>query len=107
MRVGSKDKRIITPAERRAIEVHKYFLSEQTGHDVGFDYAAADWGRTCGPKWRRKRMQRDVKAQIAEINKHKWIESEKAGYDLGEAAAFDWVARYAKPWRKNREKQDR
>jgi len=35
-------------------------------------------------------------AQIEEIKKHKWIESEKAGHDIGEfQAAVDWVSRYA------------
>ncbi len=40
---------------------------------------------------------------IAEINKHKWFESEKAGYDIGfERAARDWLNRYADSWmRKN------
>lgn len=100
------DDRQFSLAEIRAILVHKYFLSEKAGYDVGMEYAAADWERTCGPIWRRKRMEKDVRAQIAEIEKHKWIESEKAGYDLGDAAAFDWVVRFAAPWRKHRERQD-
>ena len=33
--------------------------------------------------------------QIDEIHIHKWIESEKAGYDLGEDAIMDWCCRYA------------
>jgi hypothetical protein len=37
--------------------------------------------------------------QIEEMQKHKWIESEKAGYDLGEAACVDWVNKYAAQWR--------
>ena len=106
MRLGSDNDYIMTPAEYRAIEVHKYYLSEQAGHDVGFDCAVADWERSSGPKWRRKRMQRDVIAQIGEIEKHKWIESEKAGYDLGDVAAFDWVVRFAGSWRDYRERQD-
>lgn len=38
-------------------------------------------------------------SQIAEMEKHKWIESEKAGRDLGQEAYFDWIARYARLWR--------
>ena len=37
--------------------------------------------------------------QCVEIQKHKWIESEKAGYDLGKAAEFDWISRWAKQYR--------
>lgn len=36
---------------------------------------------------------------IDEINRHLWIESEKAGKDIGfEAAAEDWIKKYAKVW---------
>ena len=35
-----------------------------------------------------------VKKQMEEMAKHKWIESEKAGYDLGDAAYLDWVDKY-------------
>lgn len=27
--------------------------------------------------------------------KHKWIESEKAGYDVGDCAFIDWIKKYA------------
>jgi hypothetical protein len=33
---------------------------------------------------------------------HKWIESEKAGYDIGfEHALIDWVVKYRSTWREN------
>ena len=36
---------------------------------------------------------------IAEIKRHKWLESEIAGYDIGFAkAAEDWLKRYAAAW---------
>ena len=39
---------------------------------------------------------------IAAINQHKWIESEKAGYDIGfEKAAEDWMNRFSKTWVEN------
>jgi hypothetical protein len=31
---------------------------------------------------------------IEEENRHKWIESQKAGYDLGEGCIRDWVSRH-------------
>jgi len=33
--------------------------------------------------------------QINEMHKHRWIMSQKAGYDLGEAAFLDWILKYA------------
>ncbi len=31
---------------------------------------------------------------IEEANRHKWIESQKAGYDLGESCIREWVAKH-------------
>ena len=37
-----------------------------------------------------------------EILKHKWIESEKAGQDIGfEKALLDWVFNHREKWRNN------
>jgi hypothetical protein len=33
--------------------------------------------------------------QRQEIDRHKWIESEKAGRDLGMDAVIDWILKYA------------
>lgn len=44
--------------------------------------------------------------QIDEMEKHKWIESEKAGHDLGEAARIDWVKKYAKQFREEHPVED-
>ena len=39
-------------------------------------------------------------AERDEILKHKWIESEKAGKDIGfEKALMDWVMHHRKAWR--------
>lgn len=38
-------------------------------------------------------------AQTDEMQKHRWIESEKAGHDLGEAAYREWVMKYAAKFR--------
>lgn len=40
-----------------------------------------------------------MRHQIEEIEKHKWIESEKAGVDLGECAVCDWIKKYSKKFR--------
>ena len=40
---------------------------------------------------------------LAEIRKHKWIESEKHGKEIGFAtAALDWIKRYGQDWRNYR-----
>ncbi len=39
-------------------------------------------------------------AMRSEIDKHKWIESEKAGHDIGlELAMIDWVMKYKSGWK--------
>ena len=40
-----------------------------------------------------------LREELEEILKHKWIESEKAGYDLGDKAVWDWVQKYAHEFR--------
>jgi hypothetical protein len=36
-----------------------------------------------------------------EILKHKWLESEKKGYDIGYSAALiDWILKHRSDWRK-------
>ncbi len=36
---------------------------------------------------------------VEEIKRHLWIESEKAGYDIGfERAAKDWIEKYSQGW---------
>lgn len=42
-----------------------------------------------------------------EISKHKWIESEKAGHDVGfEFAITDWVKNHRQNWIKSRRKKE-
>lgn len=44
-------------------------------------------------------MKDYMKSQMEEILRHKWIESEKAGRDLGSACILDWIRRYASQFR--------
>jgi len=39
---------------------------------------------------------------LAAIDRHKWIESQKAGHDLGPAAVTDWIERYWKGWTRSK-----
>ena len=45
-----------------------------------------------------------IKDEIEEMQKHAWIESEKAGQDVGEQARREWVSKYAAQFRENWEK---
>lgn len=48
-------------------------------------------------------LYREFQAEREEILRHKWIESEKAGYDIGfERALTDWIIKHRSKWRKNR-----
>ena len=47
----------------------------------------------------RNNLREFLKQECIEIERHKWIESEKVGYDLGYEAMKDWVAKYAKEYR--------
>jgi hypothetical protein len=39
------------------------------------------------------------KQAVEEINRHRWIESEKAGYDIGfETASIDWLEKFSAAW---------
>ena len=49
-------------------------------------------------------LYREFQAEREEILKHKWIESEKAGHDIGfERALTDWIVKYRSKWRKSRQ----
>ena len=41
-----------------------------------------------------------IALEIAEIRRHKWIESERAGRDLGNAAVLDWIQKYSPAFRR-------
>jgi hypothetical protein len=49
-------------------------------------------------------LYREFQAEREEILRHKWIESEKAGRDIGfEQALTDWIIKHRSIWRKNRQ----
>lgn len=49
-------------------------------------------------------LYREFQAEREEILRHKWIESEKAGRDIGfEFALTDWIIKHRSKWRKSRQ----
>ena len=53
-------------------------------------------------------LYKEFLAEREEILKHKWIESEKAGTDIGfEKALLDWIMKHRSSWREKRNKEVR
>ena len=53
-------------------------------------------------------LYKEFLAEREEILKHKWIESEKAGADIGfEKALLDWIVKHRSNWRQKRLKEGR
>ncbi len=52
---------------------------------------------------RNSSLYREFQAERDEILRHKWLESEKAGCDIGfEAALTDWILKHRSKWRRSR-----
>ncbi len=51
----------------------------------------------------KSNLYQEFLAEKEEILKHKWVESEKVGYDIGfEKALVDWIRKYRDHWREDR-----
>ena len=51
----------------------------------------------------RSSLYQEFLAEREEILKHKWLESEKAGQDIGfERALLDWIRKHRDKWRASR-----
>lgn len=58
-----------------------------------------------GNLFKNSALYQEFLAEREEILKHKWIESEKAGYDVGfEKALLDWIVNHRAVWRTTRQK---
>ena len=52
---------------------------------------------------RNSRLYREFLAERDEVLRHKWLESEKAGCDIGfERALIDWMIKHRSAWRRHR-----
>lgn len=61
---------------------------QNCGFNSDIDVQTAHWVQNT-------RLFRQWEAMKQEILRHKWIESEKAGYDIGwERACVDWMIRF-------------
>lgn len=51
-------------------------------------------------------LYKEFLAEREEILRHKWIESEKAGHDIGfEKALLDWIVKHRSSWRSQRNRE--
>jgi hypothetical protein len=59
---------------------------------------------SAGDLLKNSSLYREFQAEREEILRHKWIESEKAGRDIGfERALTDWIIKHRSKWRKTRQ----
>ncbi len=98
----------LTPAELQAILDHKRVLSAARGGDVAIEEAIAHFVDHYRLDWLREKQRRDMAEQRQEIERHKYLRSEKAGFDIGRAqAAEEWCEKYAPIWRAEHESLER
>lgn len=94
----------LSPAELKAIEDHKYFMSQKKGHEVSIEEAIEDFISHYKQAWIREKLRQDNFEQIEEIKKYKLSRSQEAGYEISENdAAEEWSNRYAHIWREEKE----
>lgn len=109
MEPGKLDIRAVdlSPAELKAIEVHKYFLSQKLKREVSIEEAIRDFVENYHQEWQRWKLQQDNLAQVQQVERHQFLESAKAGKVVGfNAAAAEWRDKYAEIWRAERESLD-
>jgi phosphocarrier protein HPr len=98
----------LTVAELKAIEEHKYYLSQQRGVEVAIEEAIDDFVRHFAEDWQQEKLRRDNLEQRQEIEKHKYLRSLTEGRDIGRSsAAEEWCQKYAHIWRRERESLER
>ncbi len=98
----------LTAAELKAIEEHKYYLSQKRKTEVTIEEAIADFVQNYAKDWRNEKLRRDNLEQRQEIEKHKYLRSLEEGRDIGKSsAAEEWCQKYAHIWRAEHESLDR
>jgi phosphotransferase system HPr (HPr) family protein len=83
----------ITPAELRAIQDHKYFMSQERGKEVTIEEAIRDFLEKYMDEWRLEKVRNDNMEQVARIR----------DYMAKGGEIEDWSEVYAPVWRQERE----
>ncbi|MBN1696410.1 MAG: HPr family phosphocarrier protein [Spirochaetales bacterium] len=94
----------ITPAELKAIEEHKYYMSQRQNREVTIEEAIEDFIRHYKEAWIKEKQKNENLEQIEEIKKYMHMRSEEMGQTIGElTAAEEWRTQYAHIWRAEKE----
>jgi hypothetical protein len=97
-------------SQREEIQRHRWIESEKVGYDIGLERAEREWRRQHASVWREWLRSQDlvhpiielIWSQQEEIEKFKWIESERRGHDVGwECAVLLWRAGHYEDWRRH------
>jgi hypothetical protein len=97
-------------SQQEEVKKYKWIESEKAGRDIGWERAAQEWAQKHFHNWKRSWRERDVRhplaeliwAQQEEIEKYKWVESQKAGRDIGwERAAQEWAQKHFPEWKRH------
>jgi hypothetical protein len=97
-------------SRREEIQRYQWIESEKVGYDIGLELAERDWRRQHASVWREWLRSQDlvhpiielIWSQQEEIEKFKWIESERRGHDVGwECAVLLWRAGHYEDWRRH------
>ncbi len=72
------------------------------------DSAEGNAGEEASQFLKNSVLYKEFLAEREEVLKHKWIESEKAGSDIGfEKALLDWIVKHRSSWRERRIREAR
>jgi hypothetical protein len=94
-------------SRREEIEKYLWIESERVGHDIGLQRAEREWRRKHARAWRHwvrsqglgQPIVELIWSQQDEIEKFKWIESERRGGDIGwERAVREWCRQHYEAW---------
>ena len=94
-------------SRREEIEKYRWIESERLDYDIGWERAEREWRRKHAREWREWLRQHKRVSPIIELNwtqqeeieKFKWIESERCGFDIGwEQAVREWCRQHYEAW---------
>ena len=80
--------------------VHRFYLSLSLKREATVEETIKSWESGACVPWRRDKMRRDGQEQLKQIERHKYLVSQRLGRDIGwEEAARDWIDHHAGTWR--------
>ena len=100
----ARKKRTLDPSELKAVEEHKWYLSERAGREVSICEAIEDFREHYRRRWLEVKFLDESREQVDEIVRYRWCRSEGEGHDIGkECATIEWIEHFAAIWRQRKE----